>query len=422
MLLDGGSEPFLRLLVPGKMSDRIENENQCQFVVVRKKRQCKMQRLKNGLYCPEHCLQDENHGDQRIPCPLDPKHNCYKKELEKHLKKCNARPRTCAYIVKNINSTNDEMNETPKHLSDFCDDYLSTFIRRVLLLKCGAISSFQGIHEYFRKQIEELQPNAKAWKHLYQNASIIQVMKNYNLLNTGHAYIELGSGRGQLSYSVAQVLSTENTVNKNKTAFLLVDRASQRRKFDHRIKTMDEFIFERLKADLSDIVLSNLPHIENSEGVIVIAKHLCGAATDIAFQSISQCEKVMAVILAICCHHRCSWSAYCGKHFLSQEGINCNDFSLLTKISSWYTCGLKSNGSNQEHDQIAKINELTIQNQLGNMELDHQTKERIGKQCKNIINEGRLAFIRSLGFTGELITYVDPSVSPENVLLVAVRS
>ena len=56
------------------------------------------------------------------------------------------------------------------------------------------------------------------------------------------------------------------------------------------------------------------------------------------------------MMIALCCHHRCSWSQYVGQQFLLDQGFN-----ILTFISSWATCGFgkkndKSDINVEDHD------------------------------------------------------------------------
>ena len=81
--------------------------------------------------------------------------------------------------------------------------------------------------------------------------------------------------------------------------------------------------------------------------VVGIAKHLCGCATDFALHSIVSAATVSAreipalsgVVIATCCHHKCSWGTYCNRPFFEELGIFAEDFQLLTVISSWATSG-----------------------------------------------------------------------------------
>ena len=52
--------------------------------------------------------------------------------------------------------------------------------------------------------------------------------------------------------------------------------------------------------------------------------------------------------------------------------------------------------------------------------LDVQQREDIGRQCKRLIDIGRLMYLERLGFKGHLVYYIDRELSLENVAMVAV--
>ena len=50
---------------------------------------------------------------------------------------------------------------------------------------------------------------------------------------------------------------------------------------------------------------------------------------------------VKGVVLALCCHHCCTWPQYVGRPFLQKIGFTAEDFHLLCCLSSWATCGMR---------------------------------------------------------------------------------
>mmetsp|Transcript_38578 Transcript_38578/g.110348 ORF Transcript_38578/g.110348 Transcript_38578/m.110348 type:complete len:510 (+) Transcript_38578:39-1568(+) len=72
-----------------------------------------------------------------------------------------------------------------------------------------------------------------------------------------------------------------------------------------------------------------------------LAKHLCGCGTDIALRSMHNAHEglrdapsrehvpSMRIIAAPCCHHRCEWSLFTGKEFLTDLGLTKEDFPVL---------------------------------------------------------------------------------------------
>lgn len=59
---------------------------------------------------------------------------------------------------------------------------------------------------------------------------------------------------------------------------LLVDRASQRHKFDNKLKESPS-LCKRIRADIADLYLENIPDLHLYKRVVSLGKHLCGSAT-----------------------------------------------------------------------------------------------------------------------------------------------
>ena len=105
-----------------------------------------------------------------------------------------------------------------------------------------------------------------------------------------------------------------------------------------------------LRLDLVDVtrVRCDLAHVdirkaldthgrhEHSSKTVVIAKHLCGAGTDLALKSLRNLALIDGCVFATCCHGLCNWNDYVGR--------NC----LLSLFCS-KTGGLTSFGEKQFH-------------------------------------------------------------------------
>ena len=50
---------------------------------------------------------------------------------------------------------------------------------------------------------------------------------------------------------------------------------------------------------------------------------------------------VEAIVLALCCHHRCDWQTFTGKQFFTDLGLSARDFHLISSMTSWATCGTR---------------------------------------------------------------------------------
>ena len=74
------------------------------------------------------------------------------------------------------------------------------------------------------------------------------------------------------------------------------------------------------------------PSSPDSSSPVVVAKHLCGAATDLALRAVASSasgRRVCGVGIATCCHHACSWADYCGAEWMREKGFSGHEFELL---------------------------------------------------------------------------------------------
>jgi tRNA:m4X modification enzyme len=207
---------------------------------------------------------------------------------------------------------------------------------------------------------------SKQKKHLRQISSIIthvdsllskETEQDLSLTTTTTTtLVELGAGRGKLSYWFEQSrnerkLKDNNYIKKN-VNILLIERGSQRYKFDSMLKKDVEESnsqFERIRIDLKDIYLNEVPIIKKSKRFLLYGKHLCGIATDYSIRCLKialedkRKEDVLnfkGFCLAVCCHHKCEWESLCGKDWLEKElKIDSKLFYIIRSISSWATHG-----------------------------------------------------------------------------------
>ena len=159
----------------------------------------------------------------------------------------------------------------------------------------------------------------------------------------------------------------------------------------------------RARIGLEDLDLRSLAEqVAPGRRTVVVAKHLCGAATDYALRSAvaSRAAGVppVAVVLSTCCHHRCTYQAYPNRPFLVRLGLSGRtDFGMLCRAASWYI-----DGRHTVDDSTAGA------------------RARVGASAKALLDEGRAEYLRAHGFDDTtLCRFVDAAVSPENMLLVA---
>lgn len=237
----------------------------------------------------------------------------------------------------------------------------------------------------------------KKRKHAIQHASLIEHLKYLNLFKSENLFLEFGSGRGTLSHIIHSILKSNH---------ILIDRAKLRHKAERHGTEADK-IFKRIVIDIKDLSLQNIDLLNQFDHIVSFSKHLCGCATDLTFRSIRATSSsplhnnLDSIVIALCCHHKCTWKTYVGKPWLRDHNITKDDFNVIKHMSSWALSGEEGYASN-----------------LGD-EFTADMKREWGKRCKRFIDIGRIKYLESCGYKVHLMYYVKDDITPENILMIA---
>lgn len=384
---------------------------------------------KGKEYCGEHEPFKQETAEElteadRIPCPLDGKHSVYRKNLEKHLKICNARQRTDlpVYIQPGVNAGSDceeEVSTEKLKLSDIPREELDDLIGKVekfyeQCVKDKIVPYKNQSHEILIEELKNEEYGKETKKHLIQTAAILKVLEEEDFIKDKTSFIEFGAGKGQLSCWLVKLLE-----NFKSSQIVLVDRASLRHKKDNKLEDKEKDQVHRIRADISDFLVDKLDILKSSETLIGLSKHLCGAATDLTLRCILKNEcvpKTDGVFIALCCHHRCEWQSFVGKKFFQDQNITQKDFVLITKMASYAICGT---GMSRERRKLLEEGGQTEES--SKIKMTAERREEIGIMCKRLLDYARLEFMREQGFDGELKFYVGNDVTLENVAMILKR-
>nr|XP_045603339.1 tRNA:m(4)X modification enzyme TRM13 homolog [Procambarus clarkii]XP_045603340.1 tRNA:m(4)X modification enzyme TRM13 homolog [Procambarus clarkii]XP_045603341.1 tRNA:m(4)X modification enzyme TRM13 homolog [Procambarus clarkii] len=440
----------------------MEQNKTCRFYVKRKKRYCKMLVKVGQHYCGQHLVEEHLNGEKnqfkRIPCPLDPKHSCFEHRLEHHLAICNAREKTgLSYVSRNINLRDGVLEEPPRiPLSSLTDPELLSLIAKVEAVhkeNVGNIKESVLSHASLEKEITTPGYGPSVVRHLSQNSSILGHLESVGLLNTSTiptCFVEFGAGRGQLTNWLTEAVS-----DTSKALFVLVDKGAQRYKFDAKLRYNSELSIQRLRVDIQHLNLEGVASLDTYDRIVGLGKHLCGGATDLALHCLSRYSRpvVAGLVLALCCHHRCTWLTYSGFTFLSESGFSSNEFYTLTALTSWATCNskdipskenvgdienLQENDKDYEHSErdkrVSDVSTLMpqedskntpsednqlIENRYTRLNLSAQYREEVGRKAKQLLDYGRVKYLCDQGFQCHLVQYVSKEKTLENIALVA---
>lgn len=442
----------------------------CSFFLTKKKRYCRFKPNNGNTYCSEHIyLLNDAFDRKRVPCPLDPNHTVYEDNVDTHLKKCNKRQRTLPpHHVTGINSGDPEKETAdPNKLSVLTasSDELSQVITKVEQLYqkhlCD-IKKEESWHECMTEEMDNPYYGIQAQRQRKQQASLVSHLEKAGLLKNGSIYVELGAGKGQLSHWVQRA-----TPDDKDSLFILVEKGHIRHKFDARHQHENGGPkFQRFNIDLEHLNLAKVEDIANNQQHVVgMGKHLCGAGTDFALRcligslhkenpnpdmKITHSPRLAGVVLAPCCHHRCSWPSYVGKKFFKENGLDRSQFQLMTSMCSWATCSWKGwreqeipnqsehaadnvqtdkvgdhkKETEEQFDDVNEHEDNTQQQDMNskmksNLKFSAGEREKIGRNCKRIIDYGRLQYLKETGLDVSIKEYIDGKLTPENIVLIA---
>lgn len=230
--------------------------------------------------------------------------------------------------------------------------------------------------------------------------------------------------------------------------FLLVDRTSCRRKVDGSLRTSSLIgvHYHRLLMDIEHLDLSRVDGLGGggpTSSLVAVGKHLCGGATDLALHCLTNNKlrggqspegsksspTLRAVLIALCCHHRCSWTQLAGREFFVDAGFSPVDFHMISHMTSWAVCGVRSDNSVGGRRPPPPVggSDVPPPSVGGTQPPHHSSKvgyvphpnEAVGLKCKRLIDVARVHFLKGQGFKCRLVYYVDKQTSLENVLLIA---
>ena len=473
-------------------------------------------------------------GAKRVPCPLDPNHTVWEYKLKTHILKCtkgkNARMNDGkAYYIKDLNSgkavgkiTNGNEGNSSVNSSTY-RQYLEQTIdilRKIQseendIVKFTIESSFRQNDIMNGTRVQELDNP----KHAVQQGSLIENIYDYIGRNTGSlvpqvdplddnnnnsiVVVEFGCGRAEFSrylnqqvlyrlrdsITVAPVTITDPNNDSNGSAeipplnltYVLIDRGTNRMKFDHKIRTdtvelnkrgdhnlqgqrqrQVNLDIRRAKIDIRDLNLDPLllptkgPHKETATETsttqltcLAISKHLCGVATDLALRCIANSRLLRShlagICIAMCCRHACEPDDYINPQFVNslleryRARENCDTsssrldyssfFKCLAKICSWATSGRRA--KIQDDDSMVTVSLVgegsggkdedgDKNTSAGTKEIQMTVLERetLGLLARKIIDVGRLKWVQeNLDGEAKLVHYVPQDVSLENVAL-----
>ncbi|XP_006434529.2 tRNA:m(4)X modification enzyme TRM13 homolog isoform X2 [Citrus clementina] len=443
-------------------------ETRCKFWLPKKNRFCSNARLNDSsLFCGNHNRRTDG---QWIPCPIDPSHSVLKENLDGHVKRCPLLKQVRSlsqqpFYHKGINAgKEDDEEELGAVTSTAVEDNVTSEMKRNAVHSmtvpefCNLIKKIESVHAlicngicdsfkipeacgmWIKREIDRKLPFQE--KHVTQQASILGNLEEFGVLKNSvgvnqddekatPAVVEFGAGRGYLTQMLADCYGTKRV--------FLVERKSYKLKADRSLRQKESLTIERLRIDIEDLDLSAVESLRNVP-YLAIGKHLCGPATDLALRcclmeqytqdNVEHCSSnnyIRGLSIATCCHHHCQWKHYTNKKHMLNLGITKEEFHAISWFTSWAVDA--DHGLDHLDFTDSRMHLESIEKELGsglpvgvedivrNMKADERAV--LGFMCKQIIDAGRLMWMKEQGLEAKLVKYVPSSISPENHLLIA---
>jgi len=247
-------------------------------------------------------------------------------------------------------------------------------------------------------------------------------------------------------------------------SWVVLDRGSFKHKADTQVRKRSSCLLVRYRIDLQDVRLERMLEVQRAAAAraahshldapltLVLGKHVCGQATDFVLKAVARANAgsnggsaspllISSVGIATCCHHVCSYDSYANQAFMRQMDIGPAEFHLLTRMSTWYTCGYQPHSQHKAKENeidtdaagtsTAAAVEAAAAGHAATASLDrsHPTytlssSERswLGFVCKHLLDEGRVRFLREeCGFSAvaQRVSYIASAVTLEHFMLLA---
>lgn len=278
--------------------------SQCCFYMIKKNRFCNIEKTPNSEYCGNHrpveegttnriskkfrldALETTADNSQRCPCPVDPTHTIYTRNLKSHVLICTATTHNQQmerepFYKKNCNS--GLFIEAETSVDESTEVNCESLVHKIKQCYQGlAVESLSELtHEADKIKIDESDTNnaetcildamkvyltsKNVQRHIQQNVQIVKRMLTSGLLIPTNptasdiAYVELGAGKGMLGLAVSAV-SPRSTV-------VLVERSGVRQKVDRTMRKQEGQCY-RARMDIRHTYLRGLPGVSSTSSAL----------------------------------------------------------------------------------------------------------------------------------------------------------
>ena len=356
----------------------------CKFPI------CKNQN--NLSYCGNHLpLGEIGPNGKMMRCDICLQ-NIGSNILQRHIKKCQInKEKQISSVISNEEIITPRLwNKKNEKLCDLPIEIISNLKEKILnaykSLEMNIESKILIDDAIERKfSIDELR--GKNAKNLKQELSIYSNLNNEKYIEkNNNVFIEFGCGAASLSKTLQICCDCTSS-------YILIDRMkyNSRNKYDNLIKARlkNSAYIKREVIDIKDFTFEKYELDDNKYNVIVVSKHLCGSASELAMNKIVDYRNKISFGIATCCHYLIKSENYCNMDFITKIGFTEEEFNNMCRITAWGT--LK-----EDNEQF-----------------------KIGRYARLIIDYGRCLYLLDKGINTKMVKYTE--MSKEDILLVGKR-
>lgn len=456
----------------------------CSYYLPTKRRRCRFPAHAGSTYCVHHVAtnlvggvvssgQPSSHA--RVPCPLDPRHSVFAHRLIGHLRSCN-RQKEAVMLHAQPWFVQDLHVPLPAESASNAPERPAADVRSLIECIRAAHASLAALgivrstprpsggdqSPPFALDAEGQSggtavPLPSAQRHATQCTALAErVLQDLPSGSGPAAFVEFGAGNATLTEAVALACAGQAAVAGTAAdpagdpacTLVLVDRIVPRHKSDHKLRGLPGVELVRLRTDICHLDLARVPQLGwgGEKRRCAMAKHLCGDATDLTLRCCTHRASVPpagdgtasspadhavdTLVIATCCHQRCSWHSYVNRAALLGWGLTEHTFPLFTALSSW---AVETAGGSQNHGAEAEATEEGCEHAGGRtkhsavlralvaeqqVRLDGHERRALGIMAKELLDAGRALFLQASGYDCWVEReFVPRGVTPENRLL-----
>eukprot|EP01065_Artemidia_motanka_P017955 TRINITY_DN21343_c0_g1_i2.p1 TRINITY_DN21343_c0_g1~~TRINITY_DN21343_c0_g1_i2.p1 ORF type:complete len:742 (+),score=70.72 TRINITY_DN21343_c0_g1_i2:49-2226(+) len=258
------------------------------------------------------------------------------------------------------------------------------------------------------------QASKRGW-HQLQIESLVSAQLELCGIGDDTCVLELGAGKGLLGRIVSDITQRPAVMIDKRTGGVAGSTIAGATHDADEESAADPSLVRRICADVAVCDVADVARSVGCRSCLLLAKHFCGSATDLAVLTAVRHDCVQAAVLAPCCHAKIDWEDFSGREWMSERGISAVDFEVMKQSIHLckQRCSSAADSADTDHPHAGKWATLH--------KLPRELLAELGFLSRVAIEWSRAERLRSAGYSPNLIEYAPQCVTPDNICIVARR-